>query len=453
MKKFALLSLISMPAFAHQVPFADKNFLKLTNGDPVAAQSLSWFCETNGEDKKDCVQKLEGGTFKQEAVLACEQKKATAAFAIKSSNGQKDIPGSRAHEADGADWHKGYERDGAGRSHRHLHTTLEREKARNQEIRDHIVTWRQTSDGVSGDLTVSKSVSSSVGVDQGVITQVMNLMLRYDTTTATEMSKKTGIPESVLKEAYEVGKAAYDNPSINGVKPSIICYEEERDCRNVPEGESKSNSSYNPNAEKKKKEEKAAEDKKAAENPPKHEDDHTHDTNDDIDHRDVGRWAGNDTPRGPNDPMIATPVLDDASQLTPMEKCVEKETKRLIDSVGMTTVDPNSLEKSVEDTATSLLKFGYCDVQVFGVAGCIRKRFTQNSVVAVEIQEQRKEAARQALEYFNVSGLCDPNALGREFCDAQKFKWETTPTGSKEINFESSGRRPFKTGDIPREWE
>lgn len=189
----------------------------------------------------------------QEAALNCQEKFAVSALKLKFPNGNKEAPGARAHQADGRVWHADYQRDPqGGRLHRHVYSEYDKKKARDFEIRDRIVAYRTTTDGFSGDATLTKTVSTAVGMDQGLITQLMNLMLRYDVSTATEMAKKSGIPETVLKEIYEAGQAAYNDPKIAGILPTITCYKEERDCRDVPEGERKTNDQYDPDAEKKK---------------------------------------------------------------------------------------------------------------------------------------------------------------------------------------------------------
>lgn len=260
MKKLAILTLLAAPAFAHQVPYSNPTFLKLTKGDAVKAQGLSWYCESSGRDLTECAASLSGsGNLGQEAALNCQAKFAATALSFKIPDSRKEAPAARAHQAQGVDWHLDYKRDPEdGEIHRHVYSDYDRKKARDYEIRDRVGAWRKTTDDMSGDLTVTKTVSTSVGVDQGLVTQIMNLLVRYDTATATEMSKKSGIPESVLKEIYEAGQAAFNNPAIADIKPTIVCIINERDCRNVPEGENKTNTSYDPNAEKDRKEEKKA---------------------------------------------------------------------------------------------------------------------------------------------------------------------------------------------------
>ncbi|RYZ90907.1 MAG: hypothetical protein EOP04_02390 [Proteobacteria bacterium] len=453
MKKLALLSLISIPAFAHQVPFSDPTFLKLAGGNPEAAFELSYYCGRNGISDADCVKDFsQGGIMKQEATQKCMQSIRATTITYKFKDGG-EIPGARATTVSGSKMsHAELLPDEEGILH--LHQMSERDRIAGSNAAEKQQTDLEIASVIAAKGSSSRTTGGSVGGggEFGTSSTPVHVVVNVNSSGSSSTTINSPLLDQAAKDRIESAKKyGHDHPEAFGIEPSILCRSIEKNCREGM-GWGKKNPYYDPKA-------KAPEaksdnkDNKGADNPPKHRDDTSHNLPE-VEHISIGKWAGNDTRRGPDDPMIATPVLDDESKLSPMEKCVEKETKRLIDSIGKTTIDPNFLEKeSVEDSASSLLKYGYCDEQVYGKAGCLVKRFTQNSVVAVEIQEERKEAARQALEYFNVSGLCDPNALGRKFCDAQKFKWETTPTGSKEINFEISGRRPFKTGDIPREWE
>ena len=71
--------------------------------------------------------------------------------------------------------------------------------------------------------------------------------------------------------------------------------------------------------------------------------------------------------------LEATPILKDETTRTAMQKCQEREEKKLWDEIGSTTVDPNANTLSEEEKraeAEFYKRLGFCDKSYYGEKGC-----------------------------------------------------------------------------------
>ena len=422
MKKLAILTLLATPAFAHQTPFDQPEYLKMSGGDPVAAQELSYFCSAAGKTGADCSDVLSGnGNLKQEAARKCVQQARSTSITFKFSNGF-EIPGSKAHKLGGTHWHENYKEDSDG-LHRHAYTAQDRQRGVAQYEKRLIEEEVAKNSGFTG----SSSKTSGGGVGGGTefgVSAPVQFTIKLDgngqkSTTENNPLLSEAQKAYILKEKEK----ARNDPSLGDVEPSLLCFKSEKFCY-TKDGSKVLNESYEPTKDSEK-------GKKGADNtPPKHEED-SRDIGDNssIGQGDGGVWADNDTGKSPDDPMIATNADLDLSAKSPMELCLDKEFRKLDKEVGSKTVDPNAkeAEKAEIATAISLLKSGYCDESVYGRAVCQAHKNKQNSVVAVTILAERKEAFSSAVKALKTTGICDPQALGGQFCRDRQNQWNVTP--------------------------
>ncbi len=411
MKRFAWLGiLIPSVSFAGMVRYNEPKYLDLAHNDPVAAKELDRYC-SGSLSEAACIAGLSGaGNLKQEAARKCLRLQDQKVYQFKINSGMNtEAPGARLDREGGSVWTKRYHSDNTsnGRSHRHDWSEGAKKTGELFAIRDYVVAYRQTMDSINGDSVTTHSVTDSKGMDFGasitkelaafVIETIVNT--RWDIATSVSLAQKTGIPISVINEAWAQGQAGRENPGNFGVNPDILYFEDEP--YGLGPGEPM-NTEYNPNA--KKKEESNKDDKKSTENPPKHVDTSIKELPE-IEHHEVGKWAGNDELKGPDEPMIATPFSKDGSELSPMEKCVTTEYTLLLKQIGSSTIDSNGAKNEAKEAAVadSLLKVGYCDEQILGHEFCLAKKFKEDSVVAVDIQADRKEAAGVGSRLFQIN--------------------------------------------------
>lgn len=436
-KKLAILTLIATPALAHQTTFSQPEYLRMSGGDPVAAQELSMFCSATGKSLIDCKDALAGnGNLKQEAARKCVQKMRTAA-AHYNFPANDEAPGARGHQVSGVHWNQDYKTDADG-EHRHAYSQKDRERAVYQY---ELILTRAEADRQRdnyGESTTSGSKEVDKHADWG-IGDIAKIGAGFSLKEGESDTKSKGLSVEIQTKINEMAKAAYADPTLGEVKPSILCFKHEKTCT-ISGGGTVPNDSYEPekNDSKGKKD-----DKKGADNTPsRHEEDPKDANGHVIDHDKTGTWAGNDTPRSADDPMIATTADIDLSAKSPMESCLDKEYRKLEQEVGSKTVDPNAAEteKADAETAKNLLKSGYCDESFYGRSTCRTYKIKQDSVVAVTIKAERKEAAASALKFLKTTGFCDAEALGGQFCRDQQTQWNTTPADRL------IAPKPFKPG-------
>ncbi|KAI4217381.1 MAG: hypothetical protein L6R36_009305 [Xanthoria steineri] len=71
--------------------------------------------------------------------------------------------------------------------------------------------------------------------------------------------------------------------------------------------------------------------------------------------------------------LEATPILKDETTRTAMQKCQEREEKKLWDEIGSTTIDPNAgslTEEEKRAEAEFYKRLGFCDKSYYGEKGC-----------------------------------------------------------------------------------
>lgn len=423
-KKLAILTLIATPALAHQTLFNQPEYLRMSGGDPVAAQELAWFCATAGKKGNDCNDVLAGsGNLKQEAARKCVQQARSTSVTFKFPNGF-EIPGSLAHQFNGNVWHEDYRKDSDG-LHRHIWTKDNRESARQEAIGKQTNIEIQAALGLTGS-TVKTSGSGMGGSLQGGTGAIspINVQVTFDINGNKGTEKTLPLLDQAAKDRIKAaGEKAYNDPNNTSIKPSISCMKDEEYCM-TGDGSKFKNESYEPKKDKK-------DDKKGADNtpPPRHEEDLKDADGHVIDHDKTGTWAGNDTPRDADNPMIATSTDVDLNAKSPMEICLDKEFHKLNQEEGSKTKDPNAFTSISERKAQAeaLLKSGYCDESFYGYAICQARKIKQDSVVDVTIVAERRDAYKSAMDALKQNGICDAQALGSQFCRDRQTQWNRTP--------------------------
>ncbi|RYE57320.1 MAG: hypothetical protein EOP48_06060 [Sphingobacteriales bacterium] len=413
MRKIVLVVLISSPAFAHQIQFNESAYLSI-NSDPATADALKIYCQSNGLTTLGCEDKFAGkGNLAAEAVLKCEtiEQAKRIQFAFKTD--EKDLM-KKAHQVFGNLWHENII-DG----HAHAYSAGARETAANSAFNKRLTEINNENSSFKGTTSSTSGTEMKGGFDAGIPNA---FTIRFD--FGGNNSKTITSPQITKAQIEDLKNAwldGYNSPFRYDISPD-----------SVTDVHGKVITGAQPANKKSAKEIKVkAEEKKGAENPPQHEDDRTKNIPE-IKSTHVGKMAGESSIDVTG---IATPAIEDLALQTPLEKCVDEQTKLLTDEMGKKTFDPNaSAEDKVEaDRAKTLTEHGYCDEQIFSREACAAKKFKEDSVVAVTIQEDRKEAASQALERFATSGDCDASALGQDFCRKQIEKWLVNP----DLNIES----------------
>jgi len=384
MKKLAVLSfLISSSAFAHQTMFDDPFFLKLSKGDPVAAQELSTYCSGTGKDPLDCRESLlEGGSLKQQAARKCITKMHATSFTYRINN-EAEIPGSRGHAILGTTWHSDYRKDADG-EHRHVFTEADKQRARAEaeQRQGSIEVDRVIRNNGTKTFTGGSEMGGGLQVGTGSVSPV-NVQVTFEGKGTNSTTTTPGLlDEAARKRVIEAGNAAYKDPNLTSVKPSVGCIKSEVFCI-TGDGSKVKNESYEPKKENK--DDKDNKDHQSTNNtPPKHE----KDSNEPNFHEDThgnNSWAGTgDDDTSPSDgTMIATPLDSELMAKSPLESCTETEFKNLEDSIGSQTTDPDAMERDEDrkQRAETMLVGGYCDESFYGREACQAHKNKANSVL------------------------------------------------------------------------
>lgn len=427
MKRLAILAIFASPVFAHETTYQSKIFTPLAGGNSAMAQELSWYCSSTGKSDTECAKGLMGsGNLSQEAAQKCVEEFQNSAIKWRPNVKNNEAPGARSHQAEGTHWHKEYVKSPeSGRLHRHDYSDAQRELGYQIALTASMNRMREQINALTGNSTTTKESSWGADFVRGV-QEVIGAAIGTSVSGSVSLSEGIKLTDAQLEAARKEAEMGRLNPDSVGLKPDILCFIDERDCT-VEGGQKITNDQYDPDGQKKADEKDKDPNKKDANNPPKHEDDHTSDIPDVISSEDEDLWAGNDT--NIPDTVIATPVMDESlAPQSAMEKCIERETKRLNDEFGKKTIDPNSTnETDKQKQANDLLRHGYCDAEVLGKDFCAKHKFQQDSVIAVDIQEDRKAAAKAALGKLLTKGQCDTHALGTDFCKKNAEKWLKTP--------------------------
>lgn len=445
MKRLAILTLIASPALAHEVPYNNPTYLKITNGNAKAAQQIESVCGASGLGPQGCSDRFAGkGNFAQEAAQACHERMARTTFKFQINGVDLDIPGSRMHKLEGMVWHKEYEKSPeTGRMHRHMRSESDENQAVDNYRAELITKAILEKSGFDGSSSKTAGGGVGGGMEFGVTLPIV-LTINVTGQTSDSTTKNAALLNDQDRKKIELkAEEARGNFNKGNVEPSVVCYQDEPKC---------TDGSTNKSYKKEDKKEEKKEEKKSAENPPKHEEVH-HDIPETKDVNPAGdKMAGESTIDVSG---IATSIDPELAPLSALDRCITTEAKRLNDEFGRKSFDPNATDREREekDHAEKMLKSGYCDESYFGVDYCRKHKFVQDSVVAIDIQEDRKQAAASALAKFEMGLGCDSNDLGIEFCKKAKEKWIITPI-EKDFHFQEDS--PFaplpgiKPGDLPR---
>ncbi|KAL8838138.1 MAG: hypothetical protein Q9176_005221 [Flavoplaca citrina] len=116
--------------------------------------------------------------------------------------------------------------------------------------------------------------------------------------------------------------------------------------------------------------------------------------------------------------LEATPVLKDETTRTAMQKCQEREEKKLWDEIGSTTIDPNTEFISEEDRraqAENGKRLGFCDKSYYGEDGC---REWKRQLDSVPLPPESKLELESQLQ--SQPDLCPVNLV--KLTDCQRAK-------------------------------
>ncbi len=430
MKKFALLSLISAPAFAHQTTFDEKAFLQLSGNDPARARAIKVDCQSDSMSFESCAKRFGGaGNLAGEAALKCEMDRLKDLPRYGNSN---EPAGSRSDLVFGNVWHEDV-RNG----HSHAYSESRRRAAANEAFDRRLTQINNENASFKGTTSKTSGTEMAGGFVAGIPDAfTVNFNFGGNNSKTITMSSITSSQIEDLKRAYVEG---WNDPSRWGSEPDVVLGPDKKIITGPTPSPKKTIEQIK--AEKKAK----TENKKGADNPPKHDDDEDTRDTPEINHHDVGTWAGNDTPRDVNGPMIATPIERDAGYKSPMESCIEDAVDSLIKQIGSGTVDPNSSldQKENAERFKSVTEFGYCNEALMGHEFCAQKNFKESSTSAVDVQAERNEQFEEAMNDLLSKGKCDAYILGSEICKKAEEKWLVNPIEGSPESFENFGPEDF----------
>lgn len=204
------------------------------------------------------------------------------------------------------------------------------------------------------------------------------------------------ISETIIDiwSAYSAAKKAGDDPASVGVPPDRL----------VPNGAGTDKGNTNPDSPPEKDPEKPPEEKPPPDNVSEDDSDGSGSefdaTAEDVDIK---------------DDIEATPVLQDETTRTAMQRCQESEEQKLWKAIGVTETDPNAQPLHDEaDAAERLKRLGACDKQYYGEEAC--NEWKQD----LWKEPLRPEEQDQLNGYKKRSSVCPGNAVSREDCNAAK---------------------------------
>ena len=226
MKRLALLSMISTPAFGHLVPYDSKAFLELAKGNPEKANYIAHFCSLAADSVDDCMSRLLVANG-QIAAEKCGREINEIGEKLKEEmhlvGGFKGVPLSGyPHTKELCTKEEGCHRYGytdgtreiAGRE---LGTTYVR------QAREHAVKIQET-DTNGKDVTggVKGSLEGSAGL---LGTEVKTALegTAENTTSNEKATVKGGLTEFQIAKAYNAGfKKGWENPLKAGHYPDVF---------------------------------------------------------------------------------------------------------------------------------------------------------------------------------------------------------------------------------------
>jgi hypothetical protein len=458
MKRLSILTLLSAPfateAFATDIPYSNKGYIDLAGGDTFAAIELDQFCGITGRTLDECRNALGGqGNLRAEAARKCVQQTIMQGLPI---GGKLDH--TRATDFAGAPHFDNRKTGGvadSAKSHAHFWTDGDREQAYYALRRQLVAEAQARKSGRETTSTADSSSSVKGSAQLGDPMGVVKVGLEGGGGHGSQSSSTTQSTMLTKEELAAIDKEAEkarQNPAIvPGMKPSGVCAASSKRCTD-PSGRTFTNPNYDAKeAEKEKREEEAKEGKKTSSTtPPKSEDDKVSEIPTVIAPVDQGTWAGGPEKNAP-DTAIATPVMDkDALPATFMEECMVRETRKLENFAGSVTVDHDSTKSEDKaQRAKEALEKGYCMESFYGREECRKIRFKQDSVVAIDVEQERSDNYNSAMSEYQKTGVCDSNVLGSEFCENATKKWDSTPVPVEPV-FKGTNRPSLVAPELDR---
>lgn len=433
--KIMLFALLSAPVYAHEIPFDDKALLSLTNGNIEGAAALDDFCAMNGIADASCADSFKNaGPFAMEAAQSCVAKAQANISAWAITVDMKALA-KRGHLRQGV-VHTDY-RTSNGETHRHEYSDFDRREAKEQYkaiLIDRAVRAYQAKDGEYSS-SIANGIESTI---EGIGASVGGSKVTEDSHTKGPLS-----PLDMLKIDKRAEDAAHD-PSIVKKDPSILCFWDEVKCIKGNGEPGPDNKDYKaPLTEAQKKDSTAENDKKEDTQTASSDKQDPKDTVDTapVVHDDPTIFADNDRGLEDDGTMIATPVIDDDYQITGMDACIKRETKRIIKHVGgkHDVTEGNPVQEKNEK-AEDMLKRGYCDEQVYGRDFCMKFKFQRDSVPVIDLESNKQDEYNRAMSELNEGLGCDISVLGADMCR----KWRNKMTEDKHAD---SGLDWFKELD------
>ncbi|KAJ5465955.1 hypothetical protein N7530_009742 [Penicillium desertorum] len=116
-----------------------------------------------------------------------------------------------------------------------------------------------------------------------------------------------------------------------------------------------------------------------------------------------------------DDEIIATPILQDETIKTDLQRCVKKEEHKLWNLIGSQTTDPEAQDDKDHAAQAELLqRMGVCDTNYFGREAC---RAWKQTLDTVPIDPEDEKASVLLLSAFNI---CPENLITPGDCHAAK---------------------------------
>ena len=439
MKKLAIFTLISSPAFAHMAVPETEFFRQQMAIDPNTQNILS-YCGLIGiesEDackaefyKNDVVDKRElEAAGKCVEASGLKYRMAYDKFFKVDQNAQNWVANKNPQTGY---YHEQYllnkEVDGEnGPKHRHVWTEAEKKMAGEEigtaKVKQFKENWEKES--ISGSTSASmtatvlakvEGIFKSIGFESGG-----EIGVEKSKTITKEGPSKQQI-DVVYNNGYNLG---YENPRYSSIAPSIYCYEKgdcisdgSKDPLPNPDGDIRPISTVKPPEVKP-----VEKPKEAPKNP-------TEDFLTPIKNKDStgGVEPKTDTKVASKNEIkgVSTPVTNEHF-IRDIDDCVNKVIEEYYKEEGVKEYDPNKESKEDEkERREKELQSGFCDPQYWGADYCF---LWQSELDSHKVDEELSDAEKyqQALTQLEMFGICDEKVLGKAKCDQYLLDLQTTP--------------------------
>lgn len=433
MKKLAILTIISSPAFAHLVPLNEPEILNITGGDTHRAAQIESICASHGKSIEDCKEMLgltkQATNFQLKAAQYCSKSLIPEGLPPpKNDNGRADLVNGS--------YHFDYRKDDKGRLHRHDYSPELIEYAVTQHQANLIEASKKVKTELDGQYKRTESkgfldslTSSITGLFGGTTTKDTRKGLEWTSPTLSHEEYKS------LMERGE--KEARANPGVIGRNPDLVCFKDEKYC--IGSKTPVANASYedpktkkgadaddNKSGSSESETKTASSNSESKDNSAAKSGSESKKNGNDVKHKFVGAYAGEPTPVTKPGEMIATSADPQAIGPSILEECITATAMLMQQKEGQMHRDEDAeTEESKKERAEEILKAGFCDQDYFGLEFC--NKWEQEQAEHKAQNAEREEEARRQEALDNLKwGVCDERILGFEFCREWKRQLDTT---------------------------